>query len=38
MATATLLAESSETWIYPPQTYTGVDYVYRPKNTWTKNH
>lgn len=38
MATATLLAQSSETWIYPPQTYTGVDYVYRPKNTWTKNH
>lgn len=38
MATATLLAQSSETWIYPPQTYTGVDYVYRPRNTWTKNH
>lgn len=38
MATTTLLSQSSETWIYPPQTYTGVDYVYRPKNTWTKNH
>lgn len=38
MATKTLTAQSSETWIYPPQTYTGVDYVYRPKNTWTKNH
>lgn len=38
MATATLLAQSSETWIYPPITYTGVDYVYRPANTWTKNH
>lgn len=38
MATKTLTAQSSETWIYPPQAYTGVDYVYRPKNTWTKNH
>lgn len=38
MATATLLAQSSETWIYPAKSYLGVDYVNRPKNTWTKNH
>lgn len=38
MATATLVAQSTETWIYPPLTYTGVDYVYRPANTWTKQH
>ena len=38
MATKTLTAQSSETWIYPPQTYTGVDGAYRPKNTWTKHH
>lgn len=38
MATTTLTVQSSETWIYPPKTYTGVDWVYRPKNTWTKNH
>lgn len=38
MASTTLTIQSSETWIYPPKTYTGVDWVYRPANTWTKNH
>lgn len=41
MATTTLLAQSTETWVYPVLSYTALPDVgggYRPRNTWVKGH
>lgn len=38
MAVTHLSLVDSQTWIYPPQTYTGYDGIYKKKNHWYNGH